>query len=248
MKGFWAIFKRELGALFVTPLAWVLITSFLLLQGLHFFWIVSQFAGDPAAAAGSGPIETFFGQTVLLYPPLLVVCPLLTMRLLAEERRSGTIEPLLAAPVGAAAVVLGKYAATLVTYLAMWAPTVGYVVLLGRYGEVDWPVALAGYLGVATVGAGYLAVGTMTSALTRSQLTAATLSALVLIGLFTLGVGEFIVDEGPVRELSAYVSLWGHMNDFARGIVDSRRLVLQATLVAFPLFVAVRAVDSWRLE
>src|SRR5688572_21379896 len=130
MTGFWPIFKRELFSLFVTPLAWVLIALFLIVQGIHFALIVTHFATNPEIGDGSGPVQAFFGQTILPYLPLLLVCPLLTMRLFAEERRSGTIEPLLTAPVATVGVVLAKYAAALVTYIAMWAPTALYMVLI----------------------------------------------------------------------------------------------------------------------
>src|SRR6185436_8575796 len=132
--------------------------------------IAAQFAGQTEPSADTGPVQVFFGQTILVYLPLLFVCPLLTMRLFAEERRSGTIEALLTAPVGAAGVVLAKYAAALVTYVAMWAPTLLYVRLIQQTGDVDWRVVGSSYLAVVAIGAGYLAIGTMTSALTKSQL------------------------------------------------------------------------------
>lgn len=246
MKGFWPIWKRELFALFVTPLAWVVITSFLIVQGIHFFLIVTHYANEADLAAESGPVQAFFGQTILLYPPLLLICPLLTMRLFAEERRSGTIETLLTAPVGTVGVVLAKYAAVLVTYVVMWAPTALYMVQLSLTGDIDWRVVASGYLAVFLIGAGYLAVGLMTSALTESQLLAAVMSSMALIFLFMLGIGEFIVDSGPVRDLCVHVSVWSQMNDFSKGIVDLRRLVFDATVIALPLFVTVRAVDAWR--
>jgi ABC-2 type transport system permease protein len=245
MRGFVAIFKRELFSLFVTPLAWVLITTFLVVQGIHFFLLANQYATDVALTEG-GPVQAFFGKTILLYLPMIFVCPLLTMRLFAEERRSGTIEALLTAPVGTVGVTLAKYAAALTTYAAMWAPTLLYIVLVAKTGEVDWRVVGASYLGVMGVGAGFLAVGTMTSALTQSQLTAAVLSAMALILLFMVGLGEFILDSGPMHDVCAYVSVWSQMNDFSQGIVDLRRLVFDATLTALPLFITVRAVDAWR--
>ena len=248
MRGFWPIFKRELFAYFVTPLAWVVITAFLLIQGLHFYLVFSHFAGQVQVTADAGPVQSFFGQTVLLYLPLLFVCPVLTMRLFAEERRSGTIEPLLTAPVTVTAVVLGKYGAVLVTYVAMWLPTLLYMWLASDAGHVDWNVVGTGYLAVLLVGAGYLAIGTMTSAITKSQLSAAIVSAMVLIGLFMLGIGAFIFEDGLARDLCSYVSVWAQMNDFSRGMVDSRRLVFDATTIVLPLFITIRAVDSWRLE
>lgn len=246
MSGFWPILKRELFALFVTPLAWILITAFLLLQGLHFFLMVAHFANQADLASEGGPIQAFFGQTVLLYLPLLFVCPLLTMRLFAEERRSQTIETLMTAPVTPLGVVLAKYAAAFLTYVAMWAPTALYVVLLGRTGDVDWRVVGTSYLAIALVGAGHLAIGTLASALTKSQLTAAVLSALAIVGLFMLGIGEFVIDQGPGHELCAYLSIWTQMNDASRGILDLRRLVLDGTIVLLPLFLTVRAVEAWR--
>jgi ABC-2 type transport system permease protein len=128
----------------------------------------------------------------------------------------------------------------------MWAPTALYVVLIARTGDVDWRVVGASYLAVTLIGAGYLAIGTMTSAMTTSQLLAAVLSAMGIVALFMLGIGEFIFAEGPLHDLCAYVSVWTQMNDFSRGIVDSRRLMLDATVIALPLFVTVRAVDAWR--
>jgi ABC-2 type transport system permease protein len=245
MKGFVPIFKRELFSLFVTPLAWVLMTTFLVVQGVHFFLLANQYATDVALTEG-GPVQAFFGKTILLYLPMIFVCPLLTMRLFAEERRSGTIEALLTTPVSAAGVTLAKYAAALVMYVVIWAPTALYVVLIAKTGAVDWRVVGASYLGVLGVGAGYLAIGTMTSALTTSQLTAAVLSAMALIFLFMVGIGEFILDAGPVHDVCAYISVWSQMNDFSQGIVDLRRLVFDGTLVVVPLFITVRAVDAWR--
>jgi ABC-2 type transport system permease protein len=248
VRGFWPIFKRELFALFVTPLAWVAITSFLLLQGLHFFLIIVNFATAPADSMGdSGPVQSFFGQTMLMYVPLLVVCPLLTMRSFAEERRSGTIESLLTAPVGSAGVTLAKYAAPFVTYAAMWAPTLLYmVVILMQKGEIDWRVVGTSYATVLAIGGGYLSIGVMTSALSQSQLTAAVLSALAISGLFFFGMAEFIIPDGAVHDIATHLSVWTQMNDASRGLLDSRRLVYDATVIALPLFITTRAVDAWR--
>jgi ABC-2 type transport system permease protein len=250
VRSFWPIFKRELFAFFVTPLAWVLIVVFLFTQGLHFFLLVDEFSRSGAELADETPMSAFFGNTVLLYLVLLVLVPPMTMRLFAEERRSGTIEVLMTAPVSSAAVVLAKYAAALTTYVAMWVPTVLYLVILGRAdpgGHVDWHAAACAYLGVALVGAGYLAVGLCASALTRSQFLAMLFTALVLLSLFILGIGEFVTREGTtLHDVCAHVSVWAHMNDFASGLVDSRHVVFYGTMIVLPLFVATRAVDSWR--
>jgi ABC-2 type transport system permease protein len=247
VRSFWPLFKRELFAFFVTPLAWVLIVVFLVVQGMHFFLLVDHFATTADVSGDETPLSAFFGNTVLLYLVLLVLVPPMTMRLFAEERRSGTVETLMTAPVSSAAVVLAKYAAVLVTYVAMWAPTALYLVILGRTGALDWHAAASAYLGVLLVGAAYLSLGLCASALTRSQFLAMIWTALVLLVFFILGIGEFVAREGTVlHDVCAYVSVWAHMNDFASGLVDTRRLVFYATLTVLPLFVATRAVDAWR--
>jgi ABC-2 type transport system permease protein len=247
MRGFWPIYKRELFAFFVTPLAWALIVVFLVVQGMHFFLLVDHFAHEMDVTSDETPLSAFFGNTVLLYLVLFVLVPPMTMRLFAEERRSGTIESLMTAPVTSGAVVLAKYAGVLTTYVAMWVPTVLYLVILGRTGNLDWHAAASAYTGVLLVGAGYLSLGLCASALTRSQFLAMVWTALVLLVLFILGVGEFVTREGMVmHDVCSYVSVWSQMNDFASGIVDSRRVVFDGTLIVLPLFVATRAVDAWR--
>jgi ABC-2 type transport system permease protein len=247
VRAFWPIYKRELFAFFVTPLAWVLIAIFLVVQGMHFFLLVDHFATSFDVASDESPLSAFFGNTVLFYMVLFVLVPPMTMRLFAEERRSGTIEALMTAPVSSAAVVLAKYAAVLTTYVAMWLPTVLYLVILGRTGTLDRHQAASAYLGVLLVGGGYLALGLCASALTRSQFLAMIWTALVLLILFTLGVGEFVTRDGTLmHDVCAHVSVWAHMNDFASGIVDSRRIVFYGSMVLLPLFVATRAVDAWR--
>jgi ABC-2 type transport system permease protein len=247
VRSFWPIYKRELFAFFVTPLAWVLISVFLLVQGMHFYLLVQHFAGVAEVASDQTPVQAFFGNTVLLYLVLFLLIPAMTMRLFAEERRSGTIESLMTAPVSSAAVVLAKYAAALTTYIAMWAPTLLYLVILQRTGELDWQVAAASYLGVLLVGAGYLSLGLLTSALTKSQFLALVMSALVILTLFILGIAEFVTREGTaLHDVCAYVSIWAQMNDFASGVVDTRRLAWNGTLIVLPLFVTTRVVDAWR--
>jgi ABC-2 type transport system permease protein len=250
MRSFWPIYKRELFAFFVTPLAWVLIAVFVVVQGMHFFVLVDHFSSSDNIAGDETPLSAFFGNTVLHYMVLFVLVPPMTMRLFAEERRSGTIETLMTAPVSSTAVVLAKYAAAMTTYCAMWLPTVLYLVILSRTdpsGRLDTRAAASAYLGVLLVGAGYLAIGLCASALTRSQFLAMVCTALVLLVFFILGVGEFVTRDGTtMHDVCGYVSVWSHMNDFASGLVDSRRLVFYGTMIVLPLFVATRAVDSWR--
>jgi ABC-2 type transport system permease protein len=247
MSGFWAILRREMLSLWVTPLAWVLLGVFLILQGGIFYSIVAHFASFSDLSVDEGPLGAYFGQnSIFLLMTLLLVCPALSMRLLAEERRSGTIEALMTAPVGSAGVVLGKYVAALLTYVLIWVPTLLYVVILRKTGNVDWLVMLSSYLGLFLVGAQYLAIGTLASSLTKSQFVALLVTVLIQFGLFVLGIGEYIFDPGVFHDVCSYVSLAGHMEDFSKGIVDTRRLLYDTSLAVFCLFLTVRVVDSWR--
>jgi ABC-2 type transport system permease protein len=247
MRGFWPLFKRELFGFFVTPLAWVLIIVFLLVQGMHFFLMVDAFASQSEIVSDQSPLSAFFGNTVLLYVVLFLLVPPLTMRLFAEERRSGTLETLLTVPISSTTVVLAKYAAAVVTYAAMWLPTTYYLVILSRTGTIDVRVAAASYAGVLLVGAAFLAIGLWMSALTRSQFLSLVLTALIILVLFIVGVAEFVTKDGTwMHAVAGHVSIWAQMNEMSSGIVDSRRLVFDLALIVVPLLMTVRATDAMR--
>jgi ABC-2 type transport system permease protein len=177
---------------------------------------------------------------------LLLTCPALSMGAFAEERRRGTIEPLLTAPVSASEVVMAKYLSTLSTYILLWLPTVLYVVIVRNVADVDWPVVMASYLGLFAIGVAYLAIGVLMSALSQSQLLALTLTTLMLFGLFIFGVGERVFDPGPLQRACAHVSLLSQLDDFSRGIIDTRRLSFDVSVAGLCLFFTGRVVDSWR--
>jgi ABC-2 type transport system permease protein len=232
MSGFSAIFRREMLSLWVTPLAWVLLGVFLLLQGGIFYSIIVHFTSFADLSVDEGPLGAYFGQnSVFLLMTLLLVCPALSMRLLAVD---------------AGGVVLGKFAAALATYVLMWLPTLLYVVILRKTGDVAWPVVMSSYLGLFLVGTQYLAIGTLASAVSKSQFVALLLTVLMEFGLFVLGIGEYVFDPGLLHDVCAYVSLAGHMEDFAKGIIDTRRLLYDLSLAIFCLFLTTRVVDSWR--
>ena len=130
----------------------------------------------------------------------------------------------------------------------MWAPTLLYIVILRKTGQVDWGVVGSSYLGVLGVGAGYLAVGTLMSAMTRSQLMALLLTVLVQFGLFILGIGEYIFDPGLLRDFCAHVSVLVADGRAVQGRRRSAKVGLRRHADRAPLFVTVRVVDSWRLD
>jgi ABC-2 type transport system permease protein len=247
MTGFLPIFKRELTSLWVTPLAWVLLSTFLLLQGGIFYSITVHLSQMEAGAMETGPLQAYFGQQSLLMAfTLLLLCPGLTMRSLAEERRTGSIEALLSAPVTSAAIVVGKYMGVLCTYALIWSPTLLYVAVLRGTGTIHGPTIAASYLGIALVGSSYLAIGVLMSALARSQLIALLLTTAALFGVFVLGIGEYVFEPGPIRDVSGYLSLVTLLEETSKGLIDTRRIVLHLSVTLWALFVTNRVVESWR--
>lgn len=245
MSGLWAVFRREMLSLWVTPLAWVVLFVFLLLQGISFYLLVDHFSHFTSAALEQDPTQAYFSS---LFVPisLLLICPALSMRLFAEERKSGTIESLLTAPVAPWAVVWAKYLAVLATFVLLWLPTVLYVVIVRNVADVDWAVVAASYGGIFAVGAAYLAIGALMSALAYNQLSAHLLTTFALFGLFLLGVGERIFDPGVLRDLCAHVSVLSQLEDFAQGVIDPARLVFDASVAGVCLLMTQRVVESWR--
>ncbi len=246
MTAIWTIAKREVFAFFVSPIAYVVLTVWLLFFGVVF--CVLAFAFSQQATAETNLLTAFFGGTTLFYLPLLVFAPLMTMRLLAEERSSGTIEALLTAPVSEVSVVLGKYLAALVFWMTLWAPTLSYVWLVARTGEnaVDWGAIGATYLGLFGVGSFYMAIGLFMSSIARNQIIAALLTFLALGSLFVIGLLGFLNVSDEMRGFFEYLGLWTQMSAFAKGIVDTRYLVFDASITVLALFLSVRALESNR--
>jgi ABC-2 type transport system permease protein len=246
MNAILTIAKREVFAFFVSPIAYVVLTVWLLFFGIVFYILALVFAQQPGAETNL--LTAFFGGTTLFYLPLLVFTPVLTMRLLAEERASGTIEPLLTAPVSEVQVVLGKYLAAMTFWCVLWLPTLSYVWLVARSGDqaVDWGSVGATYLGLFAVGLLYMAVGLLMSAVARNQIVAALLTFMVLGGLFVVGLAGYANVGDETRAVFEYLGLWTQMAGFAKGIVDTRYLVYDLSVAVVSLVLAVQALQTDR--
>jgi ABC-2 type transport system permease protein len=246
MRKTWAIIRRELIAYFSSPLAYVVMTAFLLMQGYIFYLIVS-FLNNPQTPAMT-PLRLFFGGTIFFWLFLLFVVPVITMRLIAEERRSGTIEVLLTSPVSEAQVVVGKFTAALIFYVALWLPTILYVVVLKRNSEIDLGPVVAGYIGVLLLGFLFLSVGTLASTLSNNQLIAAIIAFAAMVALFSIGLVEQLLTSSFLKAVLAHMNLWTQMDDFAKGIVDTRHVVYQLSVGVLFLFLATKSLEvkKWR--
>jgi ABC-2 type transport system permease protein len=246
MNAIWTIAKREIFSFFVSPIAYVVLTVWLLFFGVVFYVLALVFAQQPGAQTNL--LTAFFGGTTLFYLPLLVFAPVITMRLLAEERSSGTIEALLTAPVSEISVVLGKYLAALAFWMVLWLPTLSYVWLVARTSAhaVDWGAIGATYLGLFLVGMFYMGVGLFMSAAARNQIVAAMLTFLVLGGLFVIGLVGYANVGDEWRSIFEYVGLWTQMSAFAKGIVDTRYVVYDLSIAVLAVTLSVRVLQADR--
>lgn len=245
MRAAWVVLKRELRSFFVSPLAYVVLTAWLVFTGIT-FWILTEFYARNAVASGADtPLSGFFGGSSLFFIPLLVFVPVLTMRLIAGERQSGTLESLMTAPVSETAVVVGKYGAALVMWIVLWAPTFIYCWIMNQYGSVDWGAVASSYVGIFWLGAYFMAIGLLMSAIAPTQIIAAVLSFVALGVLFTVGIGEFVFD-GVLREICSYLSMWGHMESFSKGVIDTRYLVFDLSIAALAVGLSIAVLRSRR--
>jgi len=240
-----AIARREWAAYFRTPAGWAVLALFLFLQGIV-FWMFVQVLGRPDAPPG-GVMEFFFGGTILYWIALGLLATVLPMRLVAEELRTGTIEPLLTAPVSPGEVVLGKWLGALGFYLAAWTPTLLYLLYLHWVGAgLDPGPIAAGYLGTILLGAAALAVGLLASSLTHNQLVAATLSFVAFLAALLAGALEAEVRAPATAAALRRYSLFRVMEDFGHGIVDTRPVILLLTVVALALAAAAARIGALR--
>lgn len=236
--------KREVRSFFLSPVAYVLLTAWVLVNGATFYMLAMMFSQSPSQSPSDTPLSLFFGSSVFVHIAMLVFAPVMTMRLMAEERSSGTLEPLLTSPITERGVIIGKYLAALTFWVVLWLPTFLYVWIMANFGDIDFGVVGASYLGALGIGAYYMAIGLLMSTLARNQIIAAVLTFMALGLLFAVGIFEFVVHEA--RDVFATISVWTQLDTFSKGIIDSRYLVFDVSLAAVALFIAVRVLEARR--
>jgi ABC-2 type transport system permease protein len=245
MRTTWVISKREFAAYFGSPLAYVVTTAFLLLLGALFFWgFLYQDVGWPFYLRKVASVDNMFNASQLLF---FFFIPAFTMRLLAEERRSGTLELLTTLPVRDIEVVLGKYFAAFGYLLFILALTLVYPIYVSTLGKLDWGAVVAGYVGLALVGMGYLAIGVFASSLTQHQAVAFIVALAIGLPLFFLHKVSFLFGAG-VGNVLDFLSFRQHFDGIARGVLDSGDVVYFVGVAAIFVFLAHRLLGGrrWR--
>jgi gliding motility-associated transport system permease protein len=243
----WPIYKREVRQYFTSPVAYVILAIFLFITGLFFYAIFRGFAqASMQIAMNPGMGRDLNVMDSVLRPLfdnmrviLLLLMPLVTMRLFAEERRSGTIELLLTYPVRDGAVLVGKYLAAMTLYAAMIGGMLAY------FARVEWGSLLTGYVGLLLMGAMFAAVGLFASSLTENQIVAAIVTFGILLSLWIIGwLAGFV--SGPIGAVLTHLSILEHNDTFAKGVLDTKDVIYYVDFTALALFLALRSLETRR--
>ncbi len=248
------IYRRELGTYFSSYIAYVVISMFLLVTGYFFYNLLASFSiisfqaqSNPMLARQHNLLN--INETVVrpllgnISIVMLLMTPLLTMRLLAEERKSGTLELLRSYPVGDIDIVLGKYLACLTVFAAMIIPTLVYPALLMMLGDPEVMPILTGYLGLFLLGGTFLSLGLFTSSMTENQIIAASVSFGMLFCFWLMSYSVQFASAG-LGKLIAYIAINEHLESMAKGVLDTADIVYYLGLIGLFLFLSLRSMES----
>ena len=249
MRAYWTLTRRELGSYFLSLTGYVIIAGTAFLVGLSFWDLLKNLQGEPTPI----PVTEVFCYSYLFWFIVLLSTPVITMRLFALEKFSGTYETLMTTPISDFQVVAAKFTAALVFYVLMWLPLLACTLILRHFATdptaFDAGIVGSTFVGILLLGGLFISLGCFASALTRSQMTAAMISLVLCLSLFLL---HFLADRVPGPDWEAQAlslfALPDQMHDFARGVVDTRPVILYLSLTFFFLFLTLRVIESrrWR--
>jgi len=258
IRGISLIFNRELRAYFSSSIAYVVITMFLIITGYFFYNLIATFSvisfqaqTNPMMARqynllniNETVVRPLFGNISII---MLLMTPLLTMRLLAEERKAGTMELLLTYPVRDIEVVIGKFLACFTVFLAMIFSTFIYPALLVFLGEPELMPIITGYIGLILLGAAFIALGLFTSSLTENQIIAASLAFGILFVFWLMSYSVTLVSPS-LGQVISYIAITEHLESLAKGVVDTEDIIYYLLFVTLFLFLTLRSLESkrWR--
>ncbi len=247
-----AIADKELRSYFASPIAYVIIGLFALLFGWFFYAFLNFFVEESQRAMmGGGAVNVndrmIRGVLQNAAVIILFVMPMITMRTYSEEKRSGTIELLLTSPLTDLQIILGKFLGAMGLFTAMLLVTSIDIAILFRLGNPEWKPVLTGYLGLLLMGGCFVSIGLLISSLTKNQIVAGFMTFAVFLMLWVINwLGE---SSGPTaRAILAFLSITDHLDDFTRGIIDTKHIVYYLSFITFGLFLTAKSVDSerWR--
>src|SRR5215471_3538535 len=251
MRKFYTLLVREVRSYFHSPIAYIVLIFFLLVTGVDFYFQVSFMNQRQVQYT----VQEAFFNSVFFWFAFVLIFPLITMRLFAEEFKLGTIEPLMTAPVRDWQVVLSKFFGALLFYVVLWIPTIVYFVIFQKITHQPAAHSAGAYLGsflmLLLLGMFYLSIGCLASVLTRNQIIAAIISFSAITLLFFVGLVQFILLDvsSATRNFLGYFSAIEHMGTFSRGVIDTRPIVLYLSMTIVVLTLTYQAFQTrkWRL-
>src|SRR6266404_550589 len=252
MKNIWIICRKELRSYFVSPIAYLLLVMFAVIFGFFFWNSVGYFVNMALEAQMEGE-QTPMNISEQIVRPLLsninviglFFIPMISMRLFSEEKRSGTIELLATSPVKDYEIIVGKWLAAVLMYALMVASTLLDFAFLFKYGNPDWKPLVIGYLGLLLQAGGLLAIGTFISTLTRNQIIAGAATFGVCLMLWVLDwVSQF--ETSAWAQVLSYMSVITHFDSFAKGVLDTKDVIFDVTVIFLGLFFTARSMESLR--
>ncbi len=252
MRNIWIICRKELNSYFVSPIAYGLMSFFALVAGFFFYSATAIFVQRSMESQMMGRSFPMSVNEWVVRPVLsnvsvigLFLIPMITMRLFAEEKRSGTYELLATSPIRDFEIILGKWIAALIMYAAILGVSLLDLLLLYAYGKPDWKPMLVGYLGLLLQGGCLLAIGTFISNTTRSQIVAGVATFAVCLLLWVLDwVSAF--ETAPWAKVVSYLSVLTHFEPFSKGIIDTKDVIFYLTMIFLGLFLTARSMESLR--
>jgi ABC-2 type transport system permease protein len=250
MRVFLTLLRRELASFFLSITGYVIIAAVTLLIGLGFDLFITGLLNDPDPA--SMPLTELFYDSFSFWLIVLLITPVITMRLFALEKFSGTFETLMTTPVSDLQVVSAKFTAAVIFYLVTWLPMLACLFIVRHFTNqaqsMDLGTVGGTYLGIFLIGCLFLSMGCFASSLTRSQMAASMVSFVLGVTLFSLGFLARTMETTTQwqTQLLSDFALLDQMNDFARGLVDTKVVIFYVTLTFLFLFLTLRVVESRR--
>jgi ABC-2 type transport system permease protein len=248
MQAFFTLIRRELGSMFLSWTGYVILGGVSFLIGCSFVSLLHALNAEPTEQ----PLTELYYSTVYFWLILLLAPPLLTMRTFAQEKYSGTFETLMTVPISDLQVVVAKFMGAILFYALMWLPLLPCLLIARHYcnnpSVLDEGTLAASFVGIYLLGMVFVSAGCFASAVTRSQVIASMISLAFVVSMFVLGYValNYSSKSGWMAEFASHISLFEHMQDFARGIIDTRPLVLCISLTALFLFLTLKVVESRR--
>lgn len=230
----WAVCRKELAVYFSSPVAYIVAAMFLLFSG-YFFSVVLSYTREAS-------LRLLFQNVAIV---MLLVAPMLTMRLFAEERKLGTFELLITAPLRISELVAGKFLGAVILFLAIMAVTLEYPLILILFGDPDWGPMIAAYLGFILMGTAFLAIGMFASSLTDNQIVAVVASFGILLGMWIIGWASDLIPSTTIAMFVRSISIIDRFDSFSKGIIDTGDLTYYLSVIGTFIFLTIRSLD-WR--